>query len=247
MVSTRSTFWLQRLVHVAFSYDSLQRLSALVEVIGRAAGATQAVLWEETEDRAGSAIPSVLARWPSEPSGTEAGRLPASDLTTLAAFRTRTLALPTANSPNGSSPAGGDRVMAALPVDYVDGYPGVLTLMGTTELTEEAFDVVADLLDVLPEMSSMLRERQALALVHGCNAVLHRADLESPDQPLSQDRLSHHFSEVCGLVAKALHCTDVSIYLRELDNDNEVFPLFASSSNPPPGPHRAARPRINAT
>ena len=224
MTPTTSAAWLRRLQHVACRQDSLRGLNRLVEVIGTAAGGSGAVLWEETEPGAGNgrAPLSVLAQWPRP-----AGSRPAQrrcDATTLAAFRTGTLALPPPEGPRTG------RVIAALPVSYLDGRRGVLSLTGTADLSAAAFDIAVDLLDVLPELCGTLRDRQTLAMVRECQRILHEADLESPRDPLSRGRLAEYVTQVCRSVAAVLDCADVSVYLREHDTNDDLFPLFAGSA-----------------
>jgi len=210
-----STVSLQQLLRVALSQGSLRGLSAMVEFIARAAGAPGAVLWELVEDGTGAEVPSVLACWPDAPSGSGA------DPTTLAAFRARDLVL--APGP----PTATERVVAALPVDYLDGCRGVLSLSGRAELRDEAFDVVADLLDVLPQLCTALRDRQTLTLVRDCTAVLNEADLSSPRAPLAREQLAAYFGQICTRIAADLRCRTVTLHLQE--HESEVFPVFAAS------------------
>src|SRR5256885_14449324 len=82
------------------------------------------------------------------------------DPVTADAFRIKTLVMAArVDDRRGRVPT----VTAALPVEYLDGRPGALTLLGYGELTGEAFDVIVDLLDVLPAMCEVLRERRGPA------------------------------------------------------------------------------------
>lgn len=212
-----STASLQQLVRVALSQHSLRGLSALVAVIARSTGAPAAVLWELVEDGIGGGTPSVLACWPegAAPEGRP-------DATTLAAFRTRDLVL------TAATPRGPTRVVAAVPVDYLDGCHGVLSLYGRDTLRGDAFDVVADLLDVLPQLCSALRDRQTLTLVQDCTKVLHKADLSSPRAALDRDRLAAYFRQICDRIAVDLCCRTVTLHLQESKSD--MFSLFAASA-----------------
>lgn len=211
-----STASLQRLIRVALSQRSLRGLSALIAVIAHSTGAPAAVLWELVEDSGGEGIPSVLACWPE---GRPDGR---PDEVTMTAFRTRDLALAPL------APTRSAQVVAAVPVNYLDGCHGVLSLYGQEPLPGEAFDVVADLLDVLPQLCSALRDRQALTLMQDCTAVLHEADLSSPRTPLDRDRLAAYFGQICDRIAADLRCRTVTLHLRESESD--TFPLFAASA-----------------
>jgi signal transduction histidine kinase len=216
--------WLRVLQHTAARQDSLRGLNRLVEVIGTAAGGTGAVLWQRTDRLAGSPELAVLAQWPR--TGTARRRC---DPTTLAAFRTGTLALP-----------GGSRtdVIGALPVDLGAGERGVLSLTGAEELSAGAFEVAADLLDVLPDLVGTLRERQALRLVRECQRVLHEADLASPREPLPPERLAEQLGGLCRSIGSVLGCAEVSLYLRDHPDDGEPE-LFATSARTAAGQRRA--------
>ncbi len=222
MSPTTSAAWLRQLQHVACRQNSLRGLNHLVEVIGTAVGGTGAVLWEQAEPGNGTPRLSVLAQWPRAADAGVAARLRC-DATTLAAFRTGTLALPPPDGPRTG------RVIGALPISYLDGHRGVLSLTGDAELSAAAFDIAADLLDVLPELCSTLRDRQTLAMVRNCQRILHEADLEAPRDPLSRDRLSEYVAQVCRSVGAVLECADVAVYLRGHDTGDDVFPLFAGS------------------
>ena len=97
--------------------------------------------------------------------------------------------------------------MAALPVDYPDGLRGALTLLGDAELTPDTLATALDLLDVLPHLWDILRERQSLGLVRTCNDILYDADVEASGEPLARDRLADYLAEVCSATASACTAT----------------------------------------
>jgi signal transduction histidine kinase len=248
VVSNRSAAgWLRELQHTASQQHSLRGLNRLVEVIGVAAGCTGAVLWEETDRPAGSPALAVLAQWPR-------GGARRCDATTLSAFRTGTLALPAESTPaqlaaangNGGPPVGTNQVIGALPVELADGSRGVLSLTGPARLSEAAFDIAADLLDVLPELRDVLHDRQALHLVRECQRVLHEVDLASPHEPLPPERLAEHLAGLCRSVAGVLECAEVSLYLREYPGQEQV-PLLASTSRQRTGFVQLGRPTRGRT
>ncbi|MGH3929144.1 MAG: ATP-binding protein [Pseudonocardiaceae bacterium] len=220
--------WQRELTLVALHPDGPGTLGDLARVLGQATGAEGAVLWEAHSGPDGSTTASMLCRWLDDPVAPEPGRTTTPDPMTGLAFRTRSLALPTDLS--GDPPAlFGLPVAAAMPVDYSDGAAGVLTLLGAEELSDVAFDVAAELVEILPELCGILRERQTLALVHACNTILHDADIESPDRPLHPERLREHLGQVCRSVAQALAGTEVAIFLQEPHAADGQYPLFASS------------------
>jgi signal transduction histidine kinase len=224
-----SSPWLRRLVRVGLEQQSLRGLSAVAEVVTQATGTTGAVLWEAAQKN-GSVVPSVFAAWLRGGAFGHVGFTPAPDTTTLAAFTERTLAIP--QQPFArlrTSGSSGSQVMAALPVDWLDGNPGALTLLGDEDLSASSFDILADLIEVLPHICLTIRERQTLALVNACTSILREADLESPEEPLERERLSYFLSEVCRTVADGLQCFAVSLYLQEPTQPTDEFPLFASS------------------
>ncbi|MGH3991424.1 MAG: GAF domain-containing protein, partial [Pseudonocardiaceae bacterium] len=232
--------WRRELAQVALNPEGPGTLGDLTRVLGQATGAKGAVLWEAGSGPDGSTTPSVLSRWldgpvPPEPSRTAAPD-PVPDPVTDHACRIRSLALPADLSGDPPSlfrlP-----VAAAMPFDYPDGSAGALTLLGADELSDDAFDVAAELVEILPELYGTLRERQTLALVHACNTILHDADVESPDQPLHRERLREHLEHLCHLVAQALECAEVAIFLQETHAADGRYPLFASWG--PPGCGRA--------
>lgn len=220
--------WGRELTLVALNPDGPGTLADLTRVLGQAAGAEGVVLWQARSGPEASTTTSVFCRWLDDPVPPEPPCTATPDPVTGLAFRVRSLALPTDLS--GDRPSlFGLLVAAAMPVDYVDGSAGVLTLLGADELSDDAFDVAAELVEILPELCATLRERQTLALVHACNTILHDADVESPDQPLHRERLREHLEYVCRLLAQALECTEVAIFLQQTHTADGRYPLFASS------------------
>ncbi|MFN2494639.1 MAG: GAF domain-containing protein, partial [Pseudonocardiaceae bacterium] len=220
--------WRRELARVALSPDGPGTLGDLTRVLGQATGAEGTVLWEARRGPGGSTTASVLSRWLDDPVLPEPRHTATPDPVTGLAFRVQSLALPADLS--GDPPSlFGLPVAAALPVDYADGCAGVLTLLGAEELSDDAFDIAAELVEILPELCGALRERQTLALVQACNTILHDADVESPDQPLPRERLREHLEQVCRLVAQALEAAEVAIFLQKTQAADGRYPLFASS------------------
>jgi signal transduction histidine kinase len=217
--------WLRELVLVALRADRPGTMSDLCQVLSRATGARGAVLWEAIEPTEPGETPSVLSLWLQQ-AGPPGSDWPTrcDDLTQLA-FRERSLAIPAdlRANPAAQGQLFGAGVRAALPVDYADGGLGVLTLLGGREFSGDAFDVAAELVTVLPDLCSTVRERHTLALVHACNGILHDADIESPDRPLPRERLREHLTKLCTLVAQALQCTEVAIFLEEAPAEPQLF------------------------
>jgi signal transduction histidine kinase len=211
---TSSTGWLARVVQVALDPSAPPRLDTVVGVIGEATGASSAVLWEEARDETGSIVPSVLAQWHDGLLLPPAPR--AADPITRAVLASR-------------QPAA-DTSVAAVPVDYLDGSAGVLTLVGSHPLTSTAFDTAADLVTVLPQLCDTLRDRQTLALANACAGILREAETESATEPLPPGRLGKHLRRVCETVGDSLNCRDVSIYLQQPGESDRYFPLVATSS-----------------
>ena len=135
------------------------------------------------------------------------------DAVTALAFDTRSLAVPD-DVPDRSAALVGLDVMGALPIDYVDGCRGVLTLLGRSR-SPPVFDTVVELVDVLPELCGTVRERQTLALVNACDTILHDADVESRERAVSRPQLAELLSEVCRFLAVGLHAAEVSIFLED--------------------------------
>jgi hypothetical protein len=218
-----STLRLQRLLHEVLRQDACHALEILVRSVAAAAGARGAILWSGGHADTG---PSIVALWFDQVPTLPARCRP--DPTTTTAFRTGTLALPAGGRRDPAYPA---PVLAAVPVDNVDGAAGVLTLFGDGELGADTFDLVVDLVDVLPELCTLVRERQGLTLVRRCNDILHGADVEAADGPLSRERMAHHLGLVCAATAAVLRCSEVSIYLRDAAAaDEDAYPLVASSA-----------------
>ncbi|MGH3898146.1 MAG: sensor histidine kinase [Pseudonocardiaceae bacterium] len=229
--------WRRELTLVALSPDGPGTLGDLARVLGQAAGVKGAVLWEARSGGSTTvSMASVLCRWLDSPAGSELRGTLIPDPVTEIAFRVRSLALPADLS--GDPPSLFELpVTAALPVDYTDGAAGVLTLLDADELSDDAFNVAAELVEILPELCGTLRERQTLALVHACHTILHDADVESPDQPLPPEQLRKHLARVCRLVAQALEGTEVTIFLQETPAVDGRYPLFASSGPSGQGSH----------
>jgi signal transduction histidine kinase len=206
---------LRRLLHEVLEQDPLSGLPALLCAVARTAGASGALLWKQS---------SIVARWSNEQTPTPAEYV--ADRLTIAALRDRRPAIPL---PNNGVP-----VMAALPVDYPDGVGGALTLLGDAPLTIAALGPTRELLDVLPHLWDILRERQCLGLVRACNDILNQADIEASEAPLSRGRLADYLTEVCAAVAKAVPGRDASIFLRDPASADETYPLIASSAGESP-------------
>ncbi len=220
--------WLQRLVGVALKQDSLRGLEVMAEVLGEAAKASGVILWEQPPVDSDVAIaPSLVTLWlgANRPYNLFLAQRP--DRATMTCFETRTLILTTLDSaprwPIGVSEDAA--VKAALPVDFLDGGRGAVTLLGDGPLEAESFDLVVELLEVIPALCATVRERQTLALSHGCSEILHQADLESPDEPLLIEMLSRHFDGICDLVAEALQCSNVTLFLKHPDDPEYEFPV----------------------
>jgi signal transduction histidine kinase len=220
-----TTTWLARLVQVALDSSAPPRLDKVIGFVGEATGASSAVLWEEARDEAGSIVPSVLAQWNDGRAQAHGPRAP--DPTTLEVFANRRPATDTA--------------AAALPVDYLDGSAGVLTLLGSPPLTSTVLDAVADLVAVLPQLCDMLRDRQTLALANACAGILREAETEGATEPLSPERLRAHLRRVCETVGDSLTCRDVSIFLQQPGEPDRYFPLVATSSDSACEPGRVQR------
>ena len=227
MATTTSTSRLHRLVRVALREDPSRGLDNLMEVFGLSTGASSVILWEAVRTESGTAVPSLLAVWARDAMPT--ARMPIhADPTTLAAFAHRSLAIsPAADSADHELP---DTPVAALPVDFLDGSDGVLTLCGSDEILAEAFDVAADLLEVLPELCSVIRDRKALDLVNVCDSILREAEFETSRRPLDREMFLGYLTKVCEAIGSSLKCADVSIYLREPGESAEFLSLVATSS-----------------
>jgi len=215
------------LTHAALDVNGPGSVSDLMRVVAEATGCTGAILWEAPDEHRSVLTLSVRALWLG-PVAADTSRGVAADPITELAYRTRSLAVP---ADSGPATVYGCPVAAALPVDYVDRWHGVLTLMGDTEFSTSAFDTAAQVVEVLPELCAVVRERQTLELVNACNRIQRKADLESPDWPLSRHRLAIHLSAVCGLVADWLHCPEVSTFLFDPASGNGGGALFAGTPN----------------
>lgn len=221
---------LQRLLHEILEQDPIHGIQALLYAVARAAGATGALLWKESGDRQ-PAMSSIVAQW-SE-AETTVSTMHLADRLTIEALFERTAAIPVPGSGNHTNELGVP-IMGALPVDYPDGLRGALTLLGNTPLAPDALVTTRDLLDVLPHLWDILRERQCLGLVRACNDIMNQADIEASAEPLGRDRLADYLAEVCAEVAKAVHCRDASIFLQDPAAGDEAYELMASSREESP-------------
>jgi len=209
-VSTRQA--VRRLIRAALDREGRGTVDELARVIAEATACEGAVLWEAPDELRGSANLSVAAIWLDAVWPTVTCRPCAADPITELALQTGTLAIP-ADLPYSTTRVYDQEVTAALPLTYTDGCRGVLTLLGGGELTADAFDTVVELIEIVPELRSSVRERRTLALVNSCNGILHDADVESRERPLSRERLSTHLSLMCAIAAEELKCAEVSILI----------------------------------
>ena len=90
-------------------------------------------------------------------------------------------------------------------------------MCGAGELSGAAFDTATELLTILPEVFTVIRERRTLALVNASDDILHQADLASGTQPLTREELLDYFDQVCAKLSEALHGAQISLYLRETE------------------------------
>ncbi len=131
------------------------RVDGLIRVLARASGSSGAILWEATEATMDGSTPtaaSVVGLWFADGVAMPAPTCP--DPATVEAFATRTLVMAAAGEETpGREPA----VTAALPVEYLDGRHGALTLFGHGDLTGDSFDITVDLLDLLPALCAVHR------------------------------------------------------------------------------------------
>ncbi len=215
------------LTRTALDPERLATVGDLMQVVSQVTGSRGAVLWEAPDERRGDATLSVVARWMA--AGCDAAVDGPADTVTVRALSTQSLVMP--EDVAGPAELCGQAVAAAVPIEFNDDLRGALTLLGAPDLASHAFDVLVELVEILPELCSAVRERQTLALVNACNTILHDADVESPDEPLSRERLCEHLSAVCDRVAAALHCPEVSIFLREPDDSEPGYPLLAASAH----------------
>lgn len=223
--------WLCQLIHVGLDQRSLRGLGAVAHVIAQATDASGVLLWEETQ-LDGMSLPCLMTVWPDDRFD-YGGFAPLADPATLTVFRERTPALPRGHMRD----VGGNTswsVVGAWPVDWSDGGRGALTLLGENPLTDEALDVLAGLIDVLPKICGVVKERQTLALLNACNEILRAADAASPTQALAHDELSLLLSKICLAIAEDLRFAAVSIFLHRPGHASNINPLFATSEPVPP-------------
>lgn len=226
MSNSRAT---RRLVHAALGPDGPGTICDLMRVVAQATSSVGAVLWEAPDELRGDDTLSVLAHSLSSRAPGTTRTVATADSATRLAYRLRSLVLPE-DTGHPVPDVYGRRVAAALPVEFTDGCRGALTLLGDGDLDGTTFDTAVDLVDLLPELCSSVRERQTLALINACNTILHDADIESPERPLTEMRLAKHLSAMCGLMADGLQCAEVSIFLADPGGPDGVFRMFASSN-----------------
>lgn len=231
---TRSGGALQELTAVALG-GRPGTLADVAAVLGRATGARGVVLWEAPAEDGDELYP--LCAWRAAGSTAVPDSALELDPVSREAHRGRTLALPGA----GDASLLGLAVSAALPFEYPGGSGGVLTLCGADSLDGGAFDTAAELLDVVPRVLAVLRERTTLGLVNACGDILHEADVESGSEPLPRKRLAGYFGAVCARLAGSLPGAEVSLYLDEPGCEGQYG--YLASWPPPPIRDRPARSR----
>jgi hypothetical protein len=216
------------LVGVALDPEGPPTVHDLVRVFAQSTDSHGAVLWEAPDGRCAPDALSIVSLWLEVPSACTVRETEIdADPVTMLAFDTRSLAIPD-DVPARPAALLGLAVTGALPIDYVDGCSGVLTLLGREPLAT-VFDTIAELVDVLPELLSTVRERQTLELVNACDTILHDADVESREGPVSRRRLAELLSDVCGFIAFELHAAEVSVFLEDPAQLPGHYVLFAHS------------------
>ncbi|HEY5787571.1 MAG TPA: ATP-binding protein, partial [Microlunatus sp.] len=215
-------------------------LAEVAAVLGRATRSRGVVLWEAPETAAATDELSVLCAWRATNTPGLAEEAPpidpgyTVDPITQEAYVRRTLALPGTNGGN----LVGLVVDAALPFTYADGSRGVLTLCGAGGLDDAAFDETAELLEVVPQVLAVRRERLTLGLVNACGDILHAADVESGSEPLPRQRLVGYFTTVCERLSEAMQEAEVALFLEEPGCEGRYdhfagWPIAASGAHPP--------------
>jgi signal transduction histidine kinase len=199
------------MVRTALSEHPWGALDVLVGHVATATGSRAAALWVRTHGE--EDVPGVarLATW--QRAGAPLPASAAADPVTLRAFQERSVAL---RDRNGPAVPPDDQPVAAFAVLLTADCPAVLTLYGTSDLTEGAFDVAVELLDVLPELGRAVRDRQARALADHCHDLVLGADPGSPD-PAPAERLQAVLASVCDAVATALALSEVRLRLHATD------------------------------
>jgi len=219
---------MRTLVGAALDPDGPGTVHDLVRTFAQVTGSRGVMLWEAPDGRCAPGGLSIVSLWLDVPSsGSVLDADIAADPVTALAFVSRSLAVPD-DVPGRSTALLGLDVTGALPIDYVDGRRGVVTLLGAGPLAA-VFDTVVELLDVLPELCSTVRERQTLALVKACDTVLHDADVESRERPLLRSQLAELLSDVCGFIAFELHAAEVSVFLEDPTQLPGRYAVFAHS------------------
>lgn len=218
---------LLELTRVALVPDRPGTVGDLARVVAEVTGSAGAVLWEAPDERCGNPTLSVLAVGLGDRADRDLGAAVA-DPVSRQAHASRSLALPS-DVAGAAAQVYGLPVAAALPIEYTDGCSGALTLLAGHEILPQAFDAVVDLVEILPELCSAVRERQTLDLTNACISILHDADVESPEQPLSRERLGAHLSDVCERVSRILGCPEVAIYLRDPADPDDDYRWLAGA------------------
>lgn len=227
-----ATHAVRALVGAALDPDGPATVHDLVRILAQVSSCAGAVLWEAPDGRCTPSGLSVVSLWLDLPPSRALFETEVhADPVTALAFDTRSVAVPDEVADRSAVLLGID-VMGAVPIDYVDGCRGVVTLLGQGPLTA-VFDTVVELVDVLPELCGAVRERQTLALVNACDTILHDADVESRDGPVPRPQLAALLSDVCRFLALGLHAAEVSIFLEDPAQPPGRYSLFAHSGGPP--------------
>jgi signal transduction histidine kinase len=227
-IAVNPTRAVRALVGAALHPDGPATVHDLVRILAQVSGCDGAVLWEAPDGRCAPAGLSIVSLWVDLPSSCPVVEAEVeADPVTAFAFGTRSLAVPDDVAGRAAALFGLD-VMGALPIDYLDGCRGALTLLGPEPLAA-VFDTVVEVVDVLPELCSTVRERQTLALVNACDTILHDADVECREGPVPRPQLAELLSDVCRILALGLHAAEVSIFLEEPGQSAGRYTLFAHS------------------
>jgi signal transduction histidine kinase len=181
-------------------------LRNLIRIVTEAVGGTGGLLWEQAA--ATEAQPSLRAIWIDRP--VQLASLRGPDPATAASFESHSLVL--GPHPEAGSIYGGLPVWAAFPLQGRNGRLCSFTLLGQGDLAL-TFEVAVDLLELLPDLYDLVREREAMVVIHRCTDILRQADRPSATPAVDEAQLSRQFGEVAGLLARTLECRYVSIFL----------------------------------
>lgn len=122
--------------------------------------------------------------------------------------------------------------MCAAPLHFPDGGKGTLNVYRKKEegyFTDEDAIKLAELAKAVPLLYQSCRDRVSLFLLNEIDEHLRHARVERDGKPVNRSLIKQSLQEICIAVQKAMHSSEVSIYLKDPFQEKSHYSLHATT------------------